>query len=258
MVAGIPAGTLVLLVVISLLGGVGITAVGPGGIFVTIALYALTDLPPAVVVGTASATFIVTGVLGTASYYRSGELGTAGGARAAAILSVTGLVGALVGVRLNALVDEATFGLLLGVFISLTGVLVFYRSRYGGGDDERDRPRVPESLKYGVIGGFVGVSGGLLGVGGPVLAVPILVVAGVPMLLAVGTAQVQSIFIATFATFGYVVRDAVAWPLVAVIGIPELVGVVIGWRVAQSVDAELLTRVLAGLMLLLGPYLVLR
>lgn len=257
MIAGIPAGTLALLIGISLVAGIGITAVGPGGIFVTIALYALTDLPPAVIVGTASATFIATGIVGAAGYYQSGELGSASGARAATILSVTGLVGALVGVRLNIYVEEATFGLLLGVFVSLTGVLVYYRTRYGAGTGGYDPTTLRGSLAIGAIGSFVGLSGGLLGVGGPVLAVPLLVATGVPMLLAVGTAQVQSIFIAAFATFGYVIRDAVSWPLAIAIVVPELIGVVIGWKVAQLVDAKLLTRILAVLMLVLGPYLAL-
>ncbi len=254
MSATVPLGTLVLLVGISLVAGVGITAVGPGGIFVTVALFALTDLRPAVVVGTASATFVATGLLGTLSYYRSGELDSADGARTAAILGVTGLVGALAGVRLNALVDADTFGLLLGALVSLTGVLVFVRTRYG--DDGGDALAADQStLGTAAIGGFVGVAGGLVGVGGPVLAVPLLVASGVPMLLAVGVAQAQSIFVAGFATVGYVVRGAVDWSLAVAIGVPELVGVVVGWRVAQSVDSDHLTRVLAVLMLLLGPYI---
>lgn len=105
MIAGLPTTTLALLVVLSLFAGVGITAVGPGGIFITIAL---TDLPPAVVVGTASATFVATGLVGAESYRRSGELDSQGGKRMAFVLSLTGLAGALVGVRLNALIDEST------------------------------------------------------------------------------------------------------------------------------------------------------
>ncbi|MFB6110153.1 MAG: sulfite exporter TauE/SafE family protein [Halodesulfurarchaeum sp.] len=255
MIASIPPLTLALLLCISLLAGIGITAVGPGGIFITIALYALTDLPPATIVGTASATFVATGMLGTASYYRSGELGSRGGPRSALVLSVTGLAGALVGVRLNAFLDESVFGVLLGALVTVTGVLVFYRTRYGIGNMDYDTTSVRGTLGVGAIGGFVGISGGLLGVGGPVLAVPLLVAAGVPMLFAVGLAQVQSIFIAAFATAGYVLRDAVSWPLVGAIGVPELVGVTLGWKVAQTVDADRLTRSLAGLMLLLGPYL---
>ncbi len=258
MVAGISTATLALLVVISLFAGVGITAVGPGGIFVTLALVAVTDLPPAVVVGTASATFIATGLVGAVSYRRSGELASRGGRRMAAVLSLTGLAGALAGVRLNTLVDESTFAVLLGVFVSLTGVLVFYRTRHGSTGEEYDATTIRGTLGVTAIGTFVGISGGLLGVGGPVLAVPMLVAVGVPMLVAVGIAQVQSIFVAAFATIGYVARDAVSWPLAVAIGIPELLGVVAGWKIAQSVDSERLTRVLAALLLFLGPYIALR
>lgn len=258
MIAGVPASTLALLVVLSLFAGVGITAVGPGGVFITIALVALTDLPPPVVVGTASATFVATGLVGTESYRRSGELDSRAGQWMAGVLSLTGLVGALVGVRLNALVDAATFRVLLGVFVSLTGVLVYYRTRHASVEDDYDVTAVRGTLGVAGIGGFVGVSGGLLGVGGPVLAVPLLVAVGVPMLVAVGVAQLQSVFVAAFATLGYLAQGAVSWPLAVAIGIPEIAGVVAGWKLAQSVNSRRLTRTLAVLLLILGPYIVLR
>lgn len=258
MPAGISTATLAALVALSLLAGVGITAVGPGGIFVTIALVALTDLEPAVVVGTASATFVATGLVGAESYRRSGELDSRRGRWMAVVLSATGLAGALVGVRLNAAVDAATFERLLGVFVSLTGVLVLYRARYGSAVGDYDPTTVRGALGVAGIGTFVGVSGGLLGVGGPVLAVPLLVAIGVPMLVAIGVAQVQSVFVAAFATVGYVARDAVSWPLAVAVGVPQLVGVVVGWRVAQRVDERRLTGALAVLLLALGPYIAVR
>lgn len=256
MVAAITTPTLVLLVVISLFAGVGITAVGPGGVFVTVALYALTDVPPAVVVGTASATFVATGVLGSLSYVRSGELAGDGIRQQAVVLSVTGFVGALLGVWLNAVLPVRFFGYALGGLVSITGLLVWYRTRYGIGG--RLDPGSEHGLRVGaLVGSVVGLSGGLLGIGGPVLAVPLLVAFGFPLLPAIAVAQVQSVFIAAFATAGYVVRDAVSWPLAVAIGVPELVGVVIGWQVAQTVDTKLLTRILAVLMLVLGPYIAL-
>lgn len=255
MIAGISLSTLALLVVLSLFAGVGITAVGPGGIFITIALVALTDLPPAVVVGTASATFIATGLVGAESYRRSGELDSRSSKRMAVVLCLTGLAGALVGVRLNAFIDESTFSILLGVFVSLTGILVFYRTRYGSDGDDFDVMTPGGTLGVAGIGAFVGISGGLLGVGGPVLAVPLLVAIGVPMLIAVGVAQVQSVFVAAFATAGYLAQNAVSWPLAVAIGIPELLGVVAGWKIAQSIDSKILTRVLAIVLLVLGPYI---
>ena len=251
MVAGVAAGTAALLVVVAFAAGVGITAVGPGGVFLTVALVALTDLPPATVVGTAMTTFVATGLLGSYAYRRSGDLRSRG--RLAAVLSVTGLAGAIVGVWLNAYVSERAFALLLGAFVSVTGALVFYRTRAGGERPAPDRP-----LAVGAaVGSVVGVSGGLLGVGGPVLAVPLLVAGGVGLLPALAVAQVQSVFVSAFAAAGYLFRGAIAPELVALVGVPELAGVVVGWRVAHHVDEARLTRVLAVLLVALGPYLAL-
>ncbi len=87
-VAGLRLPVVFALVLVSLAGGMRITAVGPGGVFVTAALYALLDIPPGTVAGTASATFVVTGLLGTATYLRSGELDDHVGASAAGIVGV--------------------------------------------------------------------------------------------------------------------------------------------------------------------------
>jgi uncharacterized membrane protein YfcA len=250
-IAGLPPETAALLAVVALAAGVGITAVGPGGVFLTVALVALTDLPPGAVVGTAMATFVATGVLGSVAYARSGELRDRRGL--ATVLSATGLVGALAGVALNARVSEAGFALLLGAFVSVTGVLVWYRTREGTRRSETERP-----LAVGAtVGAGVGLSGGLLGVGGPVLAVPLLVVAGVPMLPALAVAQVQSVFVAGAATGGYLLGGSVSPGLVALVGVPELLGVVVGWAVAHRVDERSLSRAMAVLLVALGPYLAL-
>jgi uncharacterized membrane protein YfcA len=65
---------LVTLALSGLIGGVGITAIGPGGILPTVALFALTTLSPAQVAGTAIVTHVATGALGTAAFARSGQL----------------------------------------------------------------------------------------------------------------------------------------------------------------------------------------
>lgn len=257
-VAGLALPVVFALVLVSLAGGVGITAVGPGGVFVTAALYVLLDVPPATVAGTASATFVATGLLGTATYLRSGELGDRTETVAAALLSLGGVVGALVGVRLNAMVSEQLFGYLLGGFLALCGVFVWYRTQANTDELHRLDPATwTGRATVTVIGFAVGVPGGLLGVGGPVVAVPLLVVAGVPMLFAVALAQVQSVFLAAGATAGYVAQGAVSWSLVVLVGVPELVGVVAGWRVAHHTDPTRLKRGLAAVLVVLGPYLVL-
>ncbi|HBX66670.1 MAG TPA: permease, partial [Balneolaceae bacterium] len=44
---------MILLLIIALVGGICITTIGPGGIFVTIALFAMLPLDPSTVAGTA-------------------------------------------------------------------------------------------------------------------------------------------------------------------------------------------------------------
>ncbi|HET7323456.1 MAG TPA: TSUP family transporter, partial [Halococcus sp.] len=121
----------VVLVVIAVLAGVGITTIGPGGIFLTIALYALTPLTPGTIAGTAQTTFIATGIVGTLMYIKSGELTNDTNLTVTAVLSATSIVGALCGALVNAHVSRALFGILLGALASFTGLLILYRERRG-------------------------------------------------------------------------------------------------------------------------------
>lgn len=246
------------LVVIGFLSGVGITAIGPGGIFLTIALFSLTPLAPSEVAGTASATFIAAGLVGWWIYYRSGELSTRDSVSIAGSLSVTSVAGALLGARVNTFVSHALFGVLLGVVVTAIGGLIVYQEWRRLGPRYRIDPRSRRGqVLLLLLGLAIGFAGGLLGVGGPVLAVPALVVLGVPMLVAVAVAQVQSVFLAAFATVGYAVHGAVLWPLALLVGIPELLGVVIGWKVAHRIEPRRLKIGLGVLLVALGPYLAL-
>lgn len=82
-----------------------------------------------------------------------------------------------------------------------------------------------------------------------------LVVLGVGMLSAVAVAQVQSVFIATFATAGYALNGAVSLPLALLVGVPQLVGAFLGWRVPRVVDPHRLKTALGLTLVAVGPYL---
>ena len=245
-----------LLIGVALVGGVAITTLGPGGIFVTVLLHAL-GYPAAVVAGTASAAFVGTGLVGSAAYWRSGHLRATGVGRDALALSAASVGGALAGTALNALLDRQSFGVTLGLFVGATALLLAARQRGvlrpAAALDAGSRRALVLMVALGVA---VGVPGALLGVGGPVLAVPLLVLAGVPILTAVAMAQVQSVAIAAFAALGYAARGSVDGGLALLIGVPLVVGTVVGWRLAQRVRAERLTALLAAVLLVVGVYLV--
>ncbi len=247
-----------LLVLISFLSGIGITAIGPGGIFVTIALYTLTGLSAGQVAGTASATFVATGVLGTFIYFRSGELREPTALRISALLGATSIPGALLGAWLNSVLSARLFGFLLGLLVVIVGGVILHQEWRG----LRVRMVARADTAAGraallALGFGIGVAGGLLGVGGPVLAVPALVVLGAPLLLAVAVAQLQSVLLAAFATIGYLLQGAVLWPLALLIVVPQLAGAVIGWGIAHRIDPGRLRLALGLVLLVVGPYIAL-
>jgi hypothetical protein len=249
---------LVLLALIGLVGGVGITAVGPGGVLPTIGMFLLTGLTPAGVAGTAIVTHIATGALGTAAYTRSGQLRSPDTRRIAGILAAVAVVGTPVGVLCNTLVGGRVFGLLLAVAVAVTGVLVWIRERgaAAAGAAVDDVVRL-SPVAVGAVGLVVAVAAGLFGIGGPMLSVPLLVLCGLPVLPALAAAQAQSVVIASAGTVGYLVHGTIDWPLAVVVGVPELAGVLIGWRIAHAVPARQLKYTLAGLHVALAPYLAL-
>lgn len=257
MTAHLDTAHLVLLALTGLLGGIGITAIGPGGVLPTIGLFLLTGLPPSGVAGTAIVTHVATGILGTTAYTHSGQLKEAATRRCAAVLAPAALVGTPLGVLCNTLVEGRGFGLLLALAVTVTGVLVWVR--------DRRAPEVPDDLagpgippvRTAAVGVVVSLVAGLFGLGGPMLAVPLLIVCGLPVLAALAAAQAQSIVIASVGTVAYVVHGDVDWPLAALVGVPELAGVLIGWRVAHRLPARRLKYALVVSLFALAPYLAL-
>lgn len=246
---------LVLLALCGLIGGIGITALGPGGVLVTLRLFALSGLSPEAVAGTAIVTHVGSGTLGTGAYLRSGQLREPGTRRLALALISMAVLGTPLGVLANAHVSKAVFGALLGVCVIAIGLLVYLRERRL--DPRREEAaRPPSQAVVAVIGLGVAAVSGLFGLGGPLLSVPLLLTAGVPMLAALAAAQAQSIVIAGTGSIGYLLQGAISWPLAAVVGVPELVGVLLGWRLAHSLPTHRLRYGLAAVLVLLGPYLI--
>jgi hypothetical protein len=254
---GIGWGAFAGLEVLALIAGIGITALGPGGVLIPIGLITLTQLSKGQIAGTAIVTQVGTGLLGSLAYRRSAQLREPSTLRIAGILAGAAVVGAPLGVLLNSVVSRGLFGVLLGVFVGLTGVLVWIRARQSPTSPGDGAPRLHPGLVV-ALGFGVAVVSGLFGLGGPLLSVPLLVAAGAPLLAALAAAQVQSIVLASAGAIAYLARGEISWRLALVLLIPQLIGVVIGWRIARRVPTARLMRVLAVVLVALAPYLILR
>jgi hypothetical protein len=252
-VSGIPL--VLVLAGFGLLAGVGITAVGPGGVLATVGLFLVTGLPPAEVAGTAIVTHVATGALGSAAYLRSGQLSQPATRRAALILAITAAAGTPVGVFVSFIVPGRLFGIFLAAFLVIVALLVWFRSLGSGPEDSH--PRHPARLLV-CVGLGVAVASGMLGVGGPLLTVPLLVVAGTPVLPALAAAQVRAVVVSGVGTLGYLSHGAIDWPLALMVGIPELCGVLIGWRVARSAPPRRLKQIMIAALLAAACTVVIR
>ena len=172
--AGLSTPVLLVLALLGLAGGVGITALGPGGVLPTIGLFALSGLSPSTIAVTATVTHIATGLLGSMAYLRSGQLREPLTHRTAVILCGSAVLGTPLGVLLNSAVSGRVFGILLGVFVAVVGLLVWWR------EYRRDEPGDSlhphhSTLLLATLGLVIAASSGLFGIGGPMLTVPVLV-----------------------------------------------------------------------------------
>ena len=238
--------SVLVLIGFGLAAGVGITAVGPGGVFATVGLFLASGRSPAYVAGTAIVTHLATGGLGSLAYRRSGQLRRPDTRRVAGILMITAAVGTPVGVVINSVAPGRLFGVLLVVLLVTLASLVWLRAARTV--VETTGPHHTRA-SLSCLGLGVAIAGGTFGVGGPLLTVPLLVLVGTPVLSALGAAQAQSVVVAGVGTLGYLVRGTIDWPLVALVGVPELCGVLVGWRIAQAVPARTLKRAMIAALL---------
>ena len=108
---------------------------------------------------------------------------------------------------------------------------------------------------------LVGAAGGalsaLFGVGGGVVMVPLMIMlCGYNSRAATATSLAAIAVIALWGTVTYGLLGNVNWGLAAVVGIPALLGVVVGVRVRARISAVLISRVFAVVLLVSAVLLV--
>ena len=108
------------------------------------------------------------------------------------------------------------------------------------------------------MGAASGFGSGLSGAGGPLFSVPIMVILRYAPLAAVGTSQVLQIVAAASGSLGNLEHGFIDWRLAALVTTFELVGVVLGVRLAHAVSQLVLRRLAGALCLAVGGLLLAR
>jgi len=238
--------TLLVLVLVGAAGGVVGGIGGPGGIPVIITLNVVAALPSTVTAATASTVFVVATVTATALYrYSDGiEWGLA------MLVGVPAVLGTHLGTRLAPMLSLARFeSVLAGTLLLAVAGIVYRQWRADGrsaasGEGWRTRGRV---LFVGGGSLSVGVAAGITGIGGPALTVPLMLVAGIAPVTAIGAGLASGVLITVNATLGHAIQGttpAVA-PALAV-GVPYALAQVLGWRYVHSVSERTVAYTIAA------------
>jgi uncharacterized protein len=116
---------------------------------------------------------------------------------------------------------------------------------------------VPLTARLALIGLVAGVFSAVFGVGGGLVVVPLLVaLAAFPMHAATATSLGAILLTATAGAALYTVRGDVRPAYAALVGIPAVVGALVGTHVQQRLSGRSLTLVFAGLLALIGIWLI--
>ncbi len=114
------------------------------------------------------------------------------------------------------------------------------------------------TVRLALIGLVAGVFSAMFGVGGGIVVVPLLVaLAAFPTHTAAATSLGAILVTATAGVALYAVRGEVRPSYAALVGIPAVAGALLGTHLQQRVSGGALTLGLAGLLAVIGGWLIL-
>ena len=117
--------------------------------------------------------------------------------------------------------------------------------------------RLPMTARLALIGLVAGVFSTLFGVGGGIIVVPLLVaLAAFPTHTAAATSLGAILVTATAGVVLYAFRGEVRPAYAALVGIPAVVGALVGTHVQQRLSGRALTLAFAGLLAVIGVWLI--
>jgi uncharacterized membrane protein YfcA len=194
--------------------------------------------------------FLFMGIWGTWAYQRRGSIDW----RIASPVCAAALVCGSVGAAVAALLDPRPLAVIIALLIVAAGVYVLFpEKKHGQFRDGRG-----ETWLLASVGAASGFGSGFSGAGGPLFSVPIMVILRYTPLTAVATSQVLQIVAATSGSMVHIASDFVDFRVALTITLFELLGVVVGVRLAHVASALVLRRLAAVLCILSGGLLLAR
>jgi len=231
--------------------------VGGGGSILAVPLmvYLVGVSNPHVAIGTSAFAVAVNAATGLASHARHGHVKW----KCAAVFSLAGIGGAIVGSTLGKNFDGQKLLFLFAVVMIAVGILMLRRRGHAGNAGVKlGRENAP---KLAVFGFGAGLFSGFFGIGGGFLIVPGLVAAtGMPILNAIGSSLVGVTSFGLTTAGNYAISGLVDWPLAFAFIVGGLGGGVLGTRAARHLSSKrgTLTTIFAVLIFVVAGYMLWR
>jgi len=226
--------------------GVLIGATGIGGVLLVPFLVHGLGYPVQSAVAVALWSYLWSGLLAIALYWRRGSIAT----RPALWLCAASVPGAFLGACALAVVPGKVVEALIGGVLLLGGVQTLRPPR-----EHNDRTPPGPALLVG-LGLLTGFASALLGAGGAFLLVPLLVALGEPVLLAVGLGQAIQVPISAVATVANLRAGRIALLYGTILAAALAVGIALGTPLAHGVSQRTLRLLVALAMLVAAIVMV--
>ena len=224
-----------------LLIGVLIGSTGIGGVLLVPFLVHGMGFPVQSAVAGALWSFLWSGLLAIALYWRRGSIP----ARAALWLCAAAVPGAYLGAEALAVVPGKVVEGLIAAVLLLGGIQTVRPVRPSAGE------RLPPGpLMLAGLGGATGFASALLGAGGAFLLVPLLVALGEPVLLAVGLGQAIQVPISAVASVANLRAGRIDLPSAWLLAAALSIGIAVGTPLAHGLSQRALRRLVALAMVL--------
>lgn len=126
------------------------------------------------------------------------------------------------------------------------------RAMTGGGDDQLELD-MKQVSREGIAGLMIGLIGGAVGLVLGVLRMPALLAMKMDPHKAAGTNLAITVLVGIAGFVGHLLKGSVDWNLIAIVGIPGVLGMYAGTRLANRFDAAGLRLVVGIVVLLVAP-----
>jgi uncharacterized protein len=253
---------------------------GVGGGFLLTPLMIFLGIPPAVAVGTGAVHIVASSVSGAVTQYRRNNVDV----KMALVMMAGGLIGTIVGVETVRLLRKAgqfdlalslsyvTFLGVIGSLMMIEAVNTLQRTKSGVAVSSRRSGQhnwldgLPLKMRFNrsklymsavppaVIGMFIGFLAAIMGIGGGFVMIPAMIyLLRMPTAVVAGTALLQIVFVAAFATLLHAVENKTVDVVLATMLITGgVIGAQFGTASGEKMRGEQLRALLAALVLIVA------